>query len=428
MKLHLKKNSYFTIIIVVLVIGLFGGYFFNKNRLFNKSNTPKNKYSAFLVETYDNIKGNYWDKIPETQLIDLYTSGIEKFGSQIITQKPKDREGLIKTIDGVLEKMGDDTKKKEFSATLADAVLASLPPQGRSRLYSQKEETSLSNNVNNINPGTDMYKDLGVSKEASQEAINKTYEVKSQELAKDTSAEGKAKLAQVTKAYETLSDEASKKTYDQMGIEPTMEYKLINSNVFYIHLTKFSPTTNDELSSVTTKVDKGDILDALILDLRDNVGGAIDGLPYFLGPFIGNDQYAYQFFHQGEKTDFKTKTGWLTSLVRYKKIVVLINGGTMSSAEVMASTLKKYNVGVLVGTQTRGWGTVEKVFELQNQIDNSEKYSVFIVHSLTLREDGKPIEGVGVEPNINITNKGWEKELYSRFGSQILIDAIKEVL
>lgn len=428
MKSNLKKFRYFVIAIAVLIIGLFGAYFLNKNRLFDKLNAPKSKYSAFLIETYDVIKENYWDKIPETQLIDLYSSGIEKIGSQIIIQKPKDRQGLIKTIDGALEKIGDDTKKKEFSATLADAVLASLPPQGRSRLYSQKEETSLSNNVNNINPGEDMYKDLGVSKDASQTAIQKTYEVQSQNLVKDTSAEGKAKLAQVTKAYQTLSDATSKKIYDQTGIESTMEYKLVNPNVFYIHLTKFSPTTNDELSRVTVKVDRGDTLDTLILDLRDNIGGAIDGLPYFLGPFIGNDQYAYQFFHQGEKIDFKTKTGWLNSLVRYKKIVVLINGGTMSSAEVMAATLKKYNVGVLVGTQTKGWGTVERVFELQNQIDNNEKYSVFLVHSLTLREDGKPIEGVGVEPNIDITNKSWEKELYSRFGSQILIDAIKEVL
>jgi len=428
MKFYLKKFKYLAIAIVVLIIGLLGAYLLNKNHFFDKLSAPKSKYSAFLIETYDDIKQNYWNKIPDDQLIGLYSSGIEKIGSQIITIKPKDRQGLIKTIDGALEKIGDDAKKKEFTTTLADAVLASLTPQGRSRLYSQIQETSLNNNVNNITPGGDMYKDLGVSIDASQTAIQKTYEAQSQNLAKDNSAEGKAKLAQVTKAYQTLSDTTSKKIYDQMGIEPTIEYKLINPNVFYIHLTKFSPTTSDDLARVTAKVDQGNALDTLILDLRDNIGGSIDELPYFLGPFIGNDQYAYQFFHQGEKTDFKTKTGWLNSLVRYKKIVVLVNGGTMSSAEVMAATLKKYNVGVLVGTTTKGWGTVEKVFELQNQIDDSEKYSVFLVHSLTLREDGQPIEGLGIEPNINITNKGWEKELYSRFGSQILINAVKEVL
>lgn len=402
-----------------MLVGWFGG---------SKFTMSKNKYTAFLIETYDDIKENYWDSIPDSQLVELYTLGIEKIGQQTVTRKPIDRKGLIKTLDGVLGKMGDEAKKKEFSITLADAVLASLSPQGRSRLYSKKEETSLSNNVNNINPEVDLYNYLGVPKDASLAAIKKTYEAKSLESVKDTSVEGKAKLAQVTKAYETLSDETNRKTYDQSGVEPTMEYKLVRPDIFYIHLSKFSTTTNDELFRVTAKVDKGDILDTLILDLRDNVGGAIDGLPYFLGPFIGNGQYAYQFFHQGVTTDFKTKTGWLNSLIRYKKVVILVNEGTMSSAEVLAATLKKYNVGVIVGTNTKGWGTVEKVFELHNQIDKTEKYSVFLVHSLTLREDGKPIEGVGVEPNIYITNKDWEKELYSRFGSQTLVNVLKEVL
>ncbi|MGB9637306.1 MAG: S41 family peptidase, partial [Microgenomates group bacterium] len=97
------------------------------------------------------------------------------------------------------------------------------------------------------------------------------------------------------------------------------------------------------------------------------------------------------------------------------KVIILINENTQSSAEVMAATLKKYNVGVLVGVPTRGWGTVEKVFEIKNQFNPSEKYSAFLVHRLTLREDGQPIEGLGVEPVINIQDKNWEKQLYNYF-------------
>ena len=94
----------------------------------------------------------------------------------------------------------------------------------------------------------------------------------------------------------------------------------------------------------------------------------------------------------------------------------------------MASVLKKYNVGVLVGTKTRGWGTVEKVFEIKNQLDKSEKYSIFLVHSLTLREDGNPIEGKGVDPEIDITNKNWPDQLYARFNSWEIVNGVKEVL
>ena len=102
----------------------------------------------------------------------------------------------------------------------------------------------------------------------------------------------------------------------------------------------------------------------------------------------------------------------MPGLIRYKRMVVLINNQTQSTAELMAAVIKKYNVGVVVGTPSKGWGTIEKVFPLTKQIDppsgeagQSEKYSIFLVHSLTLREDGQPIEGNGVLPTINIKDK-----------------------
>jgi C-terminal processing protease CtpA/Prc len=126
--------------------------------------------------------------------------------------------------------------------------------------------------------------------------------------------------------------------------------------------------------------------------------------------------------------DFKTRIGWLPSLIQYKKVVVLINENTQSSAEVMAATLKKYNVGVLVGTTTKGWGTVERVFPLKSQLDPSEKYSIFLVHSLTLREDGKPIQGNGVTPTISIKDANWEEQLREYFDNEELIKAVKTVV
>jgi len=98
-----------------------------------------------------------------------------------------------------------------------------------------------------------------------------------------------------------------------------------------------------------------------------------------------------------------------------------------SSSEVMASTLKKYNVGILVGTKTKGWGTIEKVFPLENQIDDKVKYSMFLVHSLTLREDNQPIEGRGVDPHIDINSDNWDDQLLDYFNYPALVKAVKEV-
>jgi carboxyl-terminal processing protease len=174
--------------------------------------------------------------------------------------------------------------------------------------------------------------------------------------------------------------------------------------------------------------DKGPDLDILIFDLRGNIGGAIDQLPYFLGPFIGFDNYAYQFYQQGKKDDFKTTTGWLDSMVRYKKVVVLIDEKSQSTAEVTAAVLKKYNVGVLVGNTTKGWGTIEKVFPIDNQIKTDEKFSLFLVHHVTIGDEGQPIEGRGVAPNISIKDPNWKNELFRRFGSQEIVDQVATIL
>lgn len=423
----------FSILFSLLIVSTAGIFYFKSKKPKNNteqlsSRNIKDKHVAFLFEVYDTIQKNYWDKISDEQLVSLYILGVEKITGKKQEVAAKDQKSLENLLLQNIKEINEEEKKKEFTATLSDIVLANLQPFGRSRLYSQKEEADLKNRVENINPSVDQYQVLEVKKDAPVGELKKAFEDKSSQLKKDTSDEGQQKLAQVNKAYEILSDEKNRAIYNESGAEPTMEYKLLSPQIFYLHIKQFSPTTIEELLSITQKVDEGETLDTLILDLRDNVGGAIDGLPYFLGPFIGNDQYAYQFFHQEIKEDFKTKIGWLPTLVRFKKVVVLINENAQSSAEVMAAVLKKYNVGVLVGTTTKGWGTVEKVFTLNNQFDPETKYSAFLVHSLTLRDDNQPIEGKGVEPNINIKNEGWENELTKRFNSPVLTQKIKEIL
>lgn len=383
-----------------------------------KVTSKTDKYVVFVGEIYDQIKENYWEKISDNELSNIYLLAVNKLSGTSNTLKSQDKKGveiLINNIDIKRE------KRKEFFTTLGDMVLANLKPFGRSRLYAQIDEKALSNAINNIEPNIDRFATLGVDKSADDKKIAEAFVEKSKEATTAT------QKAEVKKAYEVLKDEPARKVYAVSGVEPTIEYKLISPQIFYMHLTKFSPTTLGEFARVTEKVDKGEALDTLIFDLRGNVGGAIDGLPYFLGPFIGMDTYAYQFYHQGEKEDFKTKIGWMKSLLRYNKVIILIDEKTQSTAEVMASTLKKYNVGVVLGTTTRGWGTVEKVYPLNNQIADGETYSMFLVNRVTLRDDGQPIEGRGVDPQISIKDPNWKKELLKKYNFPGIVRAVEEV-
>jgi len=414
-------------LLTVLTVGILVGYFLHRPKPVQVDNPddPNLPYISFVLEVYDIIKENHWQELKETDLNNLFLLASQKLTGLSDTQELKTKDDLKQYLGTVFKQYQQDSQKQEFSATLADMVLSNLTPFGRSRLYTKKEQDNLSNTVANINPDVDQYQVLGVKKDASVDEIDKAYQNKIKNLDPKKDADIISKLET---AKNTLTDDLSKSLYDQHGIEPSVTIKVIKPNTAYLKISKFTHTTFEEMVNLLDKTYKANKLTNLIIDLRDNIGGNIDSLPYFLGPFIGSDQYAYQFFHQGDKTDFKTKTGWLESLVPYKKVVVLINENSQSTAELMASVLKKYNVGILVGTPTKGWGTVEKVFPITTNINDSTTYSVFLVHSLTLREDGQPIEENKVIPTVDITSKNWQQELFSYYSDQSLVDQVAQIL
>jgi C-terminal processing protease CtpA/Prc len=51
---------------------------------------------------------------------------------------------------------------------------------------------------------------------------------------------------------------------------------------------------------------------------------------------------------------------------------------------------------------------------------------VFLVHHLTLREDGAPIEGNGVEPMVNVQKPDWQQQLAQYFDDPNLLSAVEQ--
>jgi len=419
---------------LVLVVGIVGatGYVLGEKQNISgegikQETSQENKYLKFWTEVEEVTRKNYWNNLGDEEWNKLVTSLIEKITGRAVPASGEGKEATKKVIRETLDLYEDEAKKKEFVTTLADSVLASLEPANRSRLYLKKDEKALADNVNNKTENN-YYKDLGVAKEAKPQEVKSAYEKLEKELAPKSDTASKEKLEAAKRAVEVLGDEGNRQRYDTYSLDPTIVSRELEGGVLYLKWSKFSPNSFNELVAVTEKYKGKKGLNGLIVDLRDNVGGAIDGLSYFLGPFVGNDTLGYQFFLKGKKEDYLTKTGWLPGLVQYKKVVVLINGQTQSTAEVMAGAIKKFNAGILVGTKSKGWGTVERVFSLKNQLAENEIYSIFLVHRLTLRDDGQPIEGRGVEPVVNITSPSWESELGQYYEGRVMVEAVKSVL
>lgn len=127
--------------------------------------------------------------------------------------------------------------------------------------------------------------------------------------------------------------------------------------------------------------------EGLIIDLRDGYGG---DLGYeFIAPFLQYGLGNITVESTGRKRKIKSIAGC------DKPVVVLINGGSRSGKEVLAYLFKKTGRGLLVGERTAGFVTGGRKKDISP--DSFLYYGV--AHMLI---DGKQLEGVGVEPDIEV--------------------------
>ncbi len=426
------KRKYFLIFalgIIAFVLAVSIGVSWKSAQPIKTSELPSSPQAVFITSVYTTIKDNYWQVLSDEQLSQLFVQAL----SQTYGTQPELKEKNLDNLESLVSELVKNNPSADHETLLAqttDLVLSSLQPAGRSRLYSQTQTAELRNRVANRDTQTDLFDSLGVNKTASDAAVQKAYQEKTTEIeiTASSAAEKTQQLAEADRAYQALSTTENRERYAETKVEPTISGKSLANGIFYLKIKQFSPTTVEDLLQIVKKNQNQAVGPNLILDLRGNFGGAIDGLPYFLGPFIGNNQYAYQFFSQGKTYDFKTKVGWLKEFEPFKRIVVLVDSETQSSAEVMAATLKKYRAGIVVGTATKGWGTVEKVFPLENQLSDKTIYSIFLVHSLTLDEAGNPIEGSGVQPQVAITASNWKSQLEAYVPDANLINEVAKLV
>ncbi len=404
-------------------------YFFEKKADVVVYQTPEEKdvYVRFVMEVYDSISKNYWAKVKEEDMAKLFQLSIQKVNTQLTppTLISNSRADVSKMINEALMSVNGTSSKKQMVIDIVNVATYNLEPMGRNGLYSKKQEVALRDNVSNINKEKDLYKDLGVEKGATVAVVEQAYKEKEVILSKSTNPEAIEELKKITYARKVLTDENNKKLYDSSQIEPTISGMIMGTTV-YLSISKISPTTLREFATIIDNASTTPRLDSLIIDFRGNIGGALDFLQIFLGAFIGENQFAFDLLHQGEFQVERTKIPKFEPLARYKEIVVLTDNMTQSTAELTAAVFKRLKLAIVVGSVTRGWGTVENTYPLLTQMSEDEKFSLFLVNSLTLRDDNIPIEGRGVTPNIDINSSTFKKDLRENIRNTSLIKAVEE--
>jgi carboxyl-terminal processing protease len=163
----------------------------------------------------------------------------------------------------------------------------------------------------------------------------------------------------------------------------------------YIRLIQFNEPTADELSKAIDDLQKQG-MQALILDLRNNPGGLLNSAVDVCGQFLppNTKVVSTQGRVPSQQHDYSTST---VSKPRPNfPMVLLINEGSASGAEIVAGALKDLRRAVLVGETTFGKGSVQNVLQLP---DGS---AVRFTTAKYYTPSRQVIQGNGVTPNIRV--------------------------
>jgi carboxyl-terminal processing protease len=195
----------------------------------------------------------------------------------------------------------------------------------------------------------------------------------------------------------TVLHDGKKRTYDLRRAEidsPVVSWTVIpDSDVAVVLLSSFSDGSAEELQDAFREA-RAAGAKRFILDLRNNPGGrldqAVDMAGYFLKP--GSVVYIREDA-SGKREEIKVEGDPESTSA---PLTVLVNGGSASSAEILAGALRDNGRATVIGETTYGTGTVLSEFVLR---DGS---SILLGVAEWLTPDGDFIRETGIEPDIKV--------------------------
>lgn len=184
-------------------------------------------------------------------------------------------------------------------------------------------------------------------------------------------------------------------TLEYTNISPNPVRTEVVDNVGYLRISNFySGTTHQHVENALKQLEKQKVK-GLIIDIRNNPGGLLDPVIHVINIFLTEGLIVtIQPKNPKDVTRHYAHAGFKTSL---SPIVILVNEGTASSAEIMAGALKDHARAVLIGTKTYGKGSVQTLMPLQN---NQSALRLTTAHYIT--PGGHQIDGQGITPNVTV--------------------------
>ena len=202
-----------------------------------------------------------------------------------------------------------------------------------------------------------------------------------------------------TKVTLTVMREGAEKPLEFTVIRDVIPIRSVRSTVLspkiaYVRISNFQSKTTNDLSAELEKLENGRKLEGLILDLRNNPGGllsqAIDVSDLFLDSGVIVSTKGRESSQDMKASAHKKKTD------RTYPIIVLVNGGSASAAEIVAGALQDNKRALILGTKTFGKGSVQTIIPL------SDGSGLRLTTAMYYTPSGRSIQANGIVPDVEV--------------------------
>ena len=191
----------------------------------------------------------------------------------------------------------------------------------------------------------------------------------------------------------------------------SVKSKIIDEKTGYLRLTSFNENSSDQIKDKIKEFKRNKKVENYILDLRNNPGG-------LLSQAIEISDF---FLDSGEIVSTKNKSKyenrkWFArkgDILKGGIIVVLINYGSASAAEIVAGALQDHKRAILIGENSYGKGLVQSIIPLKNN------GAIRLTVSKYYLPSGKSISEVGVSPDIEIAESSDEFRINTETDNQL---------
>lgn len=386
MKDYLKKTKFelWEVIAITLfsslVMSFCTGYLVYKSSCGKVTSVNGDEYLAELYKAYDEIKSNYYSSVDLGSLVDAGIKGMFSYlGDPYTTYLDKDQtDNLTDSLKGTQHGIG---------------VLINL---------SDEEKKIIISRVYDNTPA----KEAGLVSGDEIVKVNDKLVSESENLKDITALIKSSDEVKLVIQRDGIDKEYTLKTADFYN--PSVEEKIIegeNGNkIGYLQISKFNETAYEQFNQKLNKIEATGI-NSLIIDLRGNTGGFLSAATKISELFLKKGEVIYSLNEQsGTKVTYDE-----TEESRNYKVFVLVNEGSASASEILAAALQDSYGAILVGTTTYGKGKVQKT----NKMNDGTMYKYTSAKWLT--PNGECIDGVGLKPDIEISN-----------GNELLKDLVLE--